>query len=88
MSLTVGGQHACPLVVAGYLNRRGDQYGVGPQPYSDRCGTYTDDEVLERSLWMYRLLTAIDRSKKGSLIDKERDILNGMRLRFGNISSI
>lgn len=69
-----------------YLNMRGEEYGVGPKPYGDRCATChgpsTDAEVYEQFAWTYRLLCAVDASKKGALIDKERQLMNALALTY------
>lgn len=77
------GAHARPA--SDYLGMRGRQYGVGPRPHGDLCGTASDQQVEERQQWMHRLLDAIDRSKTGALIDKEQHMLAGFRLRYGRL---
>lgn len=76
----------CSLPVRDLLSALGEKYGVGEQPFAWKCGAChgpcNDEEVEQRARWYYDLLSAIRRSKKGALFEKEETLWKALRARY------
>lgn len=85
----VRSQRACghQSLVQDYLDMRGRQYKVGPQPHSERCitclGPFTDEQIEDRQRWRYQLLHSIHVVHKKAILDREIDLLRALKVRFG-----
>ncbi len=79
-------------MVQDYLDMRGRQYKVGPQPHSERCltclGPYTDEQVLDRQRWQYQLLHSIHIVHKKGIVDQDIRLWRALRLKFAGQEAV
>lgn len=86
-------QCSCSRPATDYLSLRGEEYDLGPPPYSDHCThctgrSFTHSEVDERNLWYYRLLVRIRKARKGAMFkyDKEEQLYQALKVKYGSIA--
>ena len=74
------------LPVSDYLDMRGRQYGVGPQPHADHCticdGVFTASQIEDKERWLYRVIHAMKFIHKKAVSDYEMALYRALRHRY------